>query len=499
VPTPTVSATATATTGLVNGCAAAPVLGCSRSGKAVFSLKRGSDPSRNQFSFQWLRGSEAPTADFGDPTLSSDYSLCIYDSAARRMALNVPAAATCVDRPCWSLLGRPDDVKGYRYRDRNLVHDGVQAVLLKSGTDQRAKIALKGKGSGLVVPAPGSFAPKLTVQLIRSGECWEAEFDQIAVSSAGDRLKSRVTVPAAVGNIGVSNDGGTLYVPGCGRACTRRVAMPSGVTQASDNIASTVRAIDLSADGNRVVVATNSTVVRVLDASLVFQRLFVIPSIPAAVDLAPDSLAFRSLQPAPKQVLDKVDISNGIAGGSVVLPLATFDLAHMSSCSNCVVVSLPTIGLLQIVRNGATAELINVGASPRYVATSRPSSGTEYIVTTSRALDSVTIANATTLLSVASTPLHNPVNLDASPTHAFVLYENGARIAVISLTAGPTFAQVLASVSFPQRLDAVRVARGTGIAHALAGTHDKVWTVNPATLPVDGSVVAAGVPVSIGN
>ena len=56
---------------------------------------------------------------------------------------------------------------------------------------------------------------------------------------------------------------------------------------------------------------------------------------------------------------------------------------------------------------------------------------------------------------------------------------------------------ILASVAFPKKLDAVRVARGTGRAVVLSRKHDRLWTIDPATLPTDGSTVAAGTPVSV--
>jgi cysteine-rich repeat protein len=496
-PTPAPSVTASAAPTAAGGCAGSPLLSCSLAGKAVLSLKRGADPSRNQVAFQWLRGSETMAADFADPTATSDYDLCIYDSSGLRSTLTLPAGGACGDRPCWSALGQPGNVKGYRYRDRDGTNDGVHGALLRSGDDMRSKLSLKGKGANLVVPDPASLSPNLSVQLVRNGECWDAEFDAVALSTAGDRLKSRVTVPGAATDIGVSNDGTRAYVPGCNRTCVHRVLTSSGAVEATDTVGTTVRSVSLSPDGNRVVVAAQAGPLRVLSANLAFQRSISTPEVAAAVDFANDSIAFRFVDPMPKRVLQKADLAIGALAPSLTMPLPSFDLAHMSSCADCLVVSMPTIGLLQVVRDGATAELISVGARPRYVTTSRPASGTEYIVVTSRAADTVTIADATSLLAVATVPLHNPSNLDASPTRAFVLYENGARLAVLSLESGPTFGQLLAAVAFPQKVDAVRVARGAGVAVALSRKHDRLWTIDPTLLPADGSTVAAPAGVQI--
>lgn len=501
-PTPTANATSTATVQPTpfGGCPATPLPGCALSGKAVVSAKKSLDPSRNQLVFQWLRGSETISADFGDPTASGDYHLCAYGNTGLGVALTIPAASTCIDRACWSALGRPGNIKGYRYRDRSLANDGVQGILLAGGDEMRAKLSLKAKGGNLTLPALTSLALGLTVQVSSDdGDCWEAEIGAVSVSSALDRMKGRVTVAPAVRNIGVSDDGTRLYVPGCGRSCVRRVTMPGGLIVATHSAGTLLHSVDLSPDGSKVATVTDSRLLRVLDANLTTLRDISLGVAPSAVDFTPDSVGFSFLEPKPKRNLNKVDVGTGAAAGTAVLASVPHDVASLSSCAGCAVATLPELGAVQVIRNGLPAEIIDVGARPRFVASNRPTTGDEIAVVTSRAADAATFVNLTTAAAVGTLPLHNPIDLDASSSRAFILFENGARLAVVSLTPGPAFGQVLAAVTFPQRLDAVRVARGTGIAYALARTHDKVWTIDPALLPIDGSTVAAPAATTIHN
>jgi hypothetical protein len=84
----------------------------------------------------------------------------------------VSAAGTCGARPCWKAVGG-----GFKYNDPTMAADGVRSILLKSGAVDRAKAKLRGKGTGLAMPALGLDAP-VTARLVRIGSsaCWEATF-----------------------------------------------------------------------------------------------------------------------------------------------------------------------------------------------------------------------------------------------------------------------------------------------------------------------------------
>src|SRR5262249_31966953 len=76
------------------------------------------------------RGS-MPTAktDFGSPTTTTDYALCVYDQRGGgptlRLAATAPAGGVCAGRPCWS-----EASSGFRYVDRYLTPDGLATIRL---------------------------------------------------------------------------------------------------------------------------------------------------------------------------------------------------------------------------------------------------------------------------------------------------------------------------------------------------------------------------------
>lgn len=166
-PTPTPTATAP--------CPAAPVAGCrtpSVSAKGSFAAKDKSPDDKDQLQWKWAKGSVTSKADFGLPTVSTSYQLCVYDGAPVLLYDSaIPAGGTCGlanPKPCWQ-----EKPKGFTYKDKDLTPDGVAQLQLGEGlVAGKAKIQLKAKGSLLDDPTFG-FAPPVTVQLHGNGLCWE--------------------------------------------------------------------------------------------------------------------------------------------------------------------------------------------------------------------------------------------------------------------------------------------------------------------------------------
>jgi hypothetical protein len=130
-------------------------------------------------------------ADFGDPTGSTAYTLCIYaGTAAFDVEVGIPAVSG------WSATGT-----GFKFNS-SPNSDGASKLILKSGVDGKSKIVLKGKGANLDLEAlldilsitPTTF----TAQLLRSdsSECWEAPYPTIFV----DHNPPDVTIKAKYPN-----------------------------------------------------------------------------------------------------------------------------------------------------------------------------------------------------------------------------------------------------------------------------------------------------------
>ena len=80
--------------------------------------------------------------------------------------------------------------KGFSYKDKDRTPDGMEKLSLKAGVGGVAKISLKGKGERLDLPALGSIALPIEVQLRRTGQCWGASFSS-AIQSTSEQLKAK--------------------------------------------------------------------------------------------------------------------------------------------------------------------------------------------------------------------------------------------------------------------------------------------------------------------
>lgn len=160
------------------GCVARPQTGCKSPTVARGSnllIRKGLLESRDSLSWIWNRGESTLLTDFGDPTSTTDYSVCIYDEAGGSSHLvlraDAPAGGICDTRDCWE----PTSL-GYRYRDTEGTPDGLSSVQLRSGSDGRSRTRARGKGDRLDAPTL-PLVGKVTAQLqAENGMCWDAEF-----------------------------------------------------------------------------------------------------------------------------------------------------------------------------------------------------------------------------------------------------------------------------------------------------------------------------------
>jgi hypothetical protein len=169
-------------------CPLAPLGGCDTPGKSLLLIKdRDADGAgtKDKLIWKWLKGPPAMQADFGNPTATADYTLCIYAGAAPALVASIPGGDTC-GGPCWTTLGS----KGYRRSDPAAGADGVTKIILKGGTS--AKVLAKGKGANLDIDAdtlPLGASP-VVVQLSNgdNANCWQSTFPMGAVKADGETL-----------------------------------------------------------------------------------------------------------------------------------------------------------------------------------------------------------------------------------------------------------------------------------------------------------------------
>jgi cysteine-rich repeat protein len=153
-------------------------------GKGLLVLKDKTPDERDRLTWRWLRGDVTSTVDFGTPTASTGYLVCVYEAApggsAVTMAHEIPAGAS------WRPIS-----KGFKYKDRTASSDGITAVLLKGGDAGRAKIIVKGKGAGLGMTSLQNLDLPVTIQLSNGTRCWEASYETTVLRNDAEVFKAK--------------------------------------------------------------------------------------------------------------------------------------------------------------------------------------------------------------------------------------------------------------------------------------------------------------------
>lgn len=162
------------------GCGTAPAPGCRQqlsSGRGTFAVGDAATDGKDRVAWSWVDGAATTVADFGDPTATTSYRLCVWDAAAGVPRLvastGIAAGGTCGDAPCWRASRT-----GFRYKDRRAAAEGVRQLVLKAGSAGRSKIQLRAQGDALTPPQlPFAQSPAITVQLHGSaGGCWQSTY-----------------------------------------------------------------------------------------------------------------------------------------------------------------------------------------------------------------------------------------------------------------------------------------------------------------------------------
>ena len=143
-----------------------PVVGCRAALKSSLLLKNSADDAKDKLVWKWTKGAETTLPELGDPTATTNYTLCLY-SGASVGTVELPSGAT------WTALGS----KGFRFKDLTGTPNGAQKAQVKSGAAGKAKALVKGKGANLP-DLTGPLTLPVTVQLVNdaNGTCFETVY-----------------------------------------------------------------------------------------------------------------------------------------------------------------------------------------------------------------------------------------------------------------------------------------------------------------------------------
>jgi hypothetical protein len=174
-PSTTTTVTTTTTTTLLP-CETAPATGCQDAASRRAHVELGKD----KIAWRWISSAAVATNDFGSPTTTTDYVLCVYDLTGIRLTARVPPGRMCGNRPCWRRLSST----GFTYGDRAGTPEGMTKLVLRSGGAGKGRITVKGGGINLHLPTLPLTSP-VRVQLRQSSNaCWEATYSTASKNTA---------------------------------------------------------------------------------------------------------------------------------------------------------------------------------------------------------------------------------------------------------------------------------------------------------------------------
>jgi len=184
-PTPTATPSPTIPPPL---CAATP-LSCTTPGKSSLTYTNQTDDGKDTVAFKWMKGPTTDINDFGSPTTTTSYALCIYQNGILHLEVTAPAAGTCGTKPCWA-----QKTKGFSYKDKLATPNGLTAMTLSRADDPgKAKIQVKSKGLLLADPGSIPMAVSVTAQVVNdeSSNCWGDTWTPAEISNDGVKLKAK--------------------------------------------------------------------------------------------------------------------------------------------------------------------------------------------------------------------------------------------------------------------------------------------------------------------
>jgi len=132
-------------------------------------------PAKSKLAWKWSKGASTALTDLGNPTVATDYRLCVYSGSGDLLSLTATAGGMCDDKPCWKATKA-----GFVYKNKAGSATGITGLTVKSGVEGKAAVSVKAAGINLSVPPlPLSQTPSpVRVQLINSSTnvCWGASY-----------------------------------------------------------------------------------------------------------------------------------------------------------------------------------------------------------------------------------------------------------------------------------------------------------------------------------
>ena len=164
--------------------------GCRTAAKSRFGYKNKASDAQDKLLWTWGKGAATSRIDFGDPTLSAAYQLCVFRETSGRPGLlfsgEVPPSATA-----WRAMQA-----GFTYEDSAGGHDGIRFMRLRDGAAGKSKLSVSGQGANLSDPALPLPLDTVGIRVQLTNEssdtCWESEFPLSRITADDKRIRATV-------------------------------------------------------------------------------------------------------------------------------------------------------------------------------------------------------------------------------------------------------------------------------------------------------------------
>ncbi len=144
---------------------------CRTSLHAGLEVRDGPGSDKDTLVWKFAKGDATALADFGDPTVATRYSLCLYRGEPPVLVgeLALPPGTN------WKSRG----AKGFAYEDAARAPHGVKRAVLTAGVAGKAKVVLKAKGANLPDGVLPLRSAPVVAQLVRADtmQCFASAFD----------------------------------------------------------------------------------------------------------------------------------------------------------------------------------------------------------------------------------------------------------------------------------------------------------------------------------
>jgi hypothetical protein len=172
-------------------CPPTPDRACKFSYQASFSWTDSSTDAKDRLAFKLTKGARTAPGDFGDPTTTDGFDLCVYadDEPVYQMAAG--ADGDCHDKSCWKA-----SAKGRTFKDKTGTPNGITSMKL-TAADTSDKTSIVVTGTGVNLPdLPVPLGARVVVQVRNAiGNCWGAIFEgpeQLVQDPVKHRIKGTV-------------------------------------------------------------------------------------------------------------------------------------------------------------------------------------------------------------------------------------------------------------------------------------------------------------------